>query len=160
MHDAYNRAGGLQGDLFLCVKIICHYKTQWWTTGSETISFTLTFMGPCIVIIFSYIYIYIYPTRCNLTPFIWKLLYMFRVVPSSIIRSANKCIYSICYLSHRYCYLPLSWKSWNRFECAVGGVSHSNIVVTITRCCRYSCMRSWWWVKLPPETCRAVSRYK
>jgi hypothetical protein len=27
-------------------------------------------------------------------------------------------------LSHRYCYLPLSWKSWNRFECAVGGVSH------------------------------------
>jgi hypothetical protein len=33
------------------------------------------------------------------------------------------CIYSIWYLSHRYCYLPLSWKSWNRFECAVGGVS-------------------------------------
>jgi len=38
--------------------------------------------------------------------FIWKLLYMFRVVPSSIIRSANNCIYSIWYLSHRYCYLP------------------------------------------------------
>jgi hypothetical protein len=32
------------------------------------------------------------------------------------------CIYSIWYLSQRYCYLPLSWKSWNRFECAVGGV--------------------------------------
>jgi len=27
--------------------------------------------------------------------FIWKLLYMFRVVPSHIIRSANNCIYSI-----------------------------------------------------------------
>jgi hypothetical protein len=27
-------------------------------------------------------------------------------------------------LSHRYCYLPLSWKSWNWFECAVGGVRH------------------------------------
>jgi hypothetical protein len=26
-------------------------------------------------------------------------------------------------LSHRYCYLPLSWKSWNWFECAVGGWS-------------------------------------
>jgi hypothetical protein len=39
--------------------------------------------------------------------FIWKLLYMFRVVPSHIIRSANNCIYNICYLSHRYCYLPL-----------------------------------------------------
>jgi hypothetical protein len=25
-------------------------------------------------------------------------------------------------LPHRYCYLPLSWKSWNLFECAVGGV--------------------------------------
>jgi hypothetical protein len=22
-------------------------------------------------------------------------------------------------LSHLYCYLPLSWKSWNWFECAV-----------------------------------------
>jgi hypothetical protein len=32
--------------------------------------------------------------------------------------------------------------------------------VTNTRCCKYSCMRSWWWVEAPPETCRAVSRYK
>jgi hypothetical protein len=55
--------------------------------------------------------------------FIWKLLYMFRVVPSPIIRSANNCIYSIQYLSHRYCYLLLSWKSWSWFECAVGGVT-------------------------------------
>jgi len=39
--------------------------------------------------------------------FICKLLYMFRVVPSPIIRNAYNCIYSICYLSHRYCYLPL-----------------------------------------------------
>jgi len=26
--------------------------------------------------------------------------------------------------------------------------------VTNTRCCRYSCLRSWWWVEVPPETCR------
>jgi hypothetical protein len=39
--------------------------------------------------------------------FIWKLLYMFRVVSPPIIRSANNCIYSIWYLSYRYCYLPL-----------------------------------------------------
>jgi hypothetical protein len=39
--------------------------------------------------------------------FIWKLLYMFRVVPPPIIRSANNCVYSIWYLSHRYCCLPL-----------------------------------------------------
>jgi hypothetical protein len=39
--------------------------------------------------------------------FIWKLLYMFWVVTPPIIRSANNCIYSIWYLSHRYRYLPL-----------------------------------------------------
>jgi len=177
--------------------------------------------------------------------FIWKLLYMFRVVPSPIIRSANNCVYSTWYLSHRYCYLPLSWKSRNRFECAVGGVrkysnmyptrcnvtqfilsgncstcfgwyhhpssgeqkncvystwylshrycylplswkrwnwfecavggerhpqhtqtgSNSSTIaadssngVTNTRCCRHSFLSSWWWVMVPPETCRAVSR--
>ena len=90
--------------------------------------------------------------------FIWKLLYMFWVVPSPVIRSENNCIYSIWYSSHRYCYLPLSWKSWNWFECAVGGVRHpqhtktgsssstiaagSSNGVTNTRCCRYSCMSS------------------
>jgi hypothetical protein len=104
-------------------------------------------------------------TRCNVTQFIyiWKLIYMFRVVPPPIIRSAYNCIYSIWYLSLRYCYLPLSWKSWNRFERAVGGVRHCSTIaadssngVTNTRCCRYSCMRSWWWVEVPPETCRAV----
>jgi len=51
--------------------------------------------------------------RCNVTQFIWKLLYMFRVVPPPIIRSAYDCIYSILYLPRRYCYLPLPWKSWN-----------------------------------------------
>ena len=55
----------------------------------------------------------------------WKLLYMFRVVPPPFFRSANNCIYNIWYLSHRYCYLPPSWKNWNGFECAVGGVRHS-----------------------------------
>jgi hypothetical protein len=50
---------------------------------------------------------------------------MFRVVLPLIIRSAYNCIHSIWYLSRRYCYLPLSWKSWNRFGCAVGGVRHS-----------------------------------
>jgi hypothetical protein len=61
-------------------------------------------------------------------------------------------------LSHRYCYLQLWWKSWNWFECAVGGIRHpqhsqascsfstiavdSNNGVTNTRCCRYSCLRS------------------
>jgi hypothetical protein len=38
--------------------------------------------------------------------------------------------------------------------------AYSTNGVTNTRCCRYGCMRSWWWVKIPPETCRAVSRHK
>jgi hypothetical protein len=50
--------------------------------------------------------------------FIWKLLSIFWVVQSPNIRSAYNCICSIWYLSHRYCYLPLSWKSWNWFLCA------------------------------------------
>jgi hypothetical protein len=61
--------------------------------------------------------------------FIWKLLYMFRLVPPLIIRIANNCIYSIWYFSHRYCYLLLSWKILNWFECAVGGVRHPQLVV-------------------------------
>jgi len=51
-----------------------------------------------------------YPTRCNFTHFIyiWKLLYIFRVVPPPNIRSAYNFIYSIWYLSDRNCYLPLA----------------------------------------------------
>jgi len=64
--------------------------------------FFFTFMGPCIVNIFHYI-------SKNLQRytvyFIWKLLYIFRMLPPPIIRSANNCIYSIWYLSHRYYYL-------------------------------------------------------
>ena len=89
-----------------------------------------------------------YPTRCNVTQFIyiWKLLYTFRVVPPPIIRSAYNCIYSIWYLSHHYCSLPLAAGSSNG--------------MTNTRCCRYSCIWSWWWVEVPPKTCRAVPRHK
>ena len=91
---------------------------------------------------------------------------------SSGAQTAVSTAFGIC---HTYCYLLLSWRRWNRFEWAVGGVRHpqhtqtssnssttvadSSNGVTNTRCCRYSCMRSWWWVEVPPETCRAVSRY-
>ena len=68
------------------------------------------------------IYSDIYSTKCNFTQFIylWKLLYMFRMVSPTIIRSAYNCIYSMWYLSNRYCCLPQVWKSWNWFECGVG----------------------------------------
>jgi len=62
-----------------------------------------------------FLYSNTYPTRCNVTQFIYilKLLYMFWVLLPPIIRSAYNCIYSIWYLSHRYCYLLLSWMSCN-----------------------------------------------
>jgi hypothetical protein len=62
-------------------------------------------MGPCILNIFQYIS---NKMQRYTVYFIWKLLYMFRVLPPPIIGSAYNCIYSIWYLSHRYCYLPLS----------------------------------------------------
>jgi len=160
------------------VSLVRHYRSHPLNAPSSYI----TFCGLYIVIYLlnnvKFVYSTIYPIRCNVTQFIyiWKLLYMFRVVTRPIIKSIYNCIYSIWYLSHRYCYLLLSWRSWNRFECAVGGVRHpqhtqtssnsstiaegSSNGVTNTRCCRYSCMCPWWWVELPPETCSAVSRYK
>jgi len=109
-------------------------------------------MGPCIVRIFHYIS---NKMQRYTVYYIWKLLHMFRVVPPPIIRSAYNCIYSIWYLSHCYGYLLLLWKSSHSFMIAAG----SSNSVTNTRCCRYSCMCSWWWVDIPPETCGAVSRY-
>ena len=51
---------------------------------------------------------------------------MFRVVSPPIIRSTQNCMYSVWY------------------------------GLTSTRRCTYSCVCSWWWVEIPPETCRAV----
>jgi len=53
--------------------------------------------------------LYLFLKNCS-TCFGWYLH------PSS---GAHNCIYSIWYLSNRYCYLPLLWKSWNWFECGV-----------------------------------------
>jgi hypothetical protein len=64
---------------------------------------------------------------------------MFRVVLPPIIRSAYNCIYSIWYLSHCYCYLSLSWKSWNRFECAVGGVCYCYLPLSWKSWNRFEC---------------------
>jgi hypothetical protein len=53
-----------------------------------------------------YIPIYIQQDATLQFIYIWKLPYMFWVVPPSIM-SAYNCIYSFWHLSHRYCYLPL-----------------------------------------------------
>jgi hypothetical protein len=120
-------------------------------------------------------------------------------VPSPIIRSANNYLQHLV-LSYRYCYLPLLWKRWNWFECAVGDVLNSTpssgahttvstasgICHTVTaicryrgrdgtglsvlwvaycwqydnsRCRRYSCLRSWWWVMVNPKQCNVASSW-
>jgi glycosyltransferase involved in cell wall biosynthesis len=79
----------------------------------------LTFRAPCIVSVFLLIYFQRDATLHSL--FIsGKLLCMFRVVTPPIIRNTHNCIYNIWYLSNRFCYLPLLWKSWNWFEYCVG----------------------------------------
>jgi hypothetical protein len=114
----------------------------------------LTFMCTCIVSIFQYI--------SNKMQRYIVYLYLATALHvsgcTSTYHQERIQLYSIWYLSHRYCILPLSWKGWNRFECAMGGVRHtqhtqtgfnsstiaadSSNGVTNTRCCRYSCMRS------------------
>ena len=66
-----------------------------------------------------------------------KLPYIFRVVSPPIIRSTHNCIYSIRYLSNRYCYLPLLWKIWNNSST----IGRSNGLVG-TVYCKYSCVCS------------------
>jgi len=72
--------------------------------------------------------------QCYTVYFIWKLLDMFRVVPPPIIRSAYNCIYSIWYLSHRYCYLPLYPSSGAHTTLSTA----SGIYHTVTATCRYT----------------------
>jgi len=106
-----------------------------------------------------------YPTRCNNIQFIYicKPLYMFRLVSPPIIRSSYHCIYSNWHYWDCYCYLSWTWLDGNYFPS-----SHVHHLVTSTTCssnglnnaryCRYSDMSSWWWVEMPPVTCRAVCR--
>jgi hypothetical protein len=68
-------------------------------------------------------------------------------------------------LSRRYWYLPLSWKSWNWFECAVGGVRHPQHRVPdnvhqlhVQQPSTYekpeaasAVLGSWWWAVCRPK---------
>jgi hypothetical protein len=93
----------------------------------------LKFMGPCIISIFQYI--------SNKMQSYTVYLYLetaLRVSGGTSTHhqeSIQLYLQHLVFVTHRYCYLSLSWKSWNWFECAV-------TCVTNTRCCRYSCMRS------------------
>ena len=78
----------------------------------------LTFMVTCILSIFQYIFKKM--QRYTVYLYLETALHISGGT-STHHQNAYNFIYSIWYLSHRY-YLPLSWKSWNWSECAVGGV--------------------------------------
>jgi hypothetical protein len=56
----------------------------------------LTFMGPCILSIFQYIS---NKMQRYAVYYIWKLLYMFQLVPPPIIRSANNYLKHLIYVT-------------------------------------------------------------
>jgi hypothetical protein len=66
-------------------------------------------------------------------------------------------------LSHFFSMLPSTLKYFYSAEpvrmLPAAIVAGSCNGVTYTRCCRYSCLRSWWWVVVPTKTYKAVSRY-
>jgi hypothetical protein len=124
----------------------------------------LTFMGPCIVSIFQYI------SNKNQRYTVYLYLETALHVSGSTFTHHQERVQ--LYLKHLVFVTPLLLSAaiveefgrhpqhtQNSSNCSTIAADSSN-GVTNTRCCRYSCMRSWWWVEVPPETCRAVSRYK
>ena len=121
-----------------------------------------------------------FPTRCNITRFIysWKTALHVSGVISTHHQEHTQLYLQYMVLVKHYCYLQLFWKCGNWFECGVGIVliyrsiqfphhtqtssnpstiaAGSSKDLTNTRYCKYSCVCSWWWVEIPPSTCRAV----
>ena len=156
-------------------------KQSWWSfeyVSGEIADFQMWLLIPLCLSVRSrdtnrmlveefFLYSSIYPTRCNFTRFIyiWKLLYVFRVVPPPIIRSAQTTVSTASTICHTItatcCYrggvatgLSVLWVVYTTHSTLKPVSSY----VANTRCCRYSCLHSWWWVMVPPKTCRAVSR--
>ena len=106
----------------------------------------------CLAILFTGILVVttsqpdIFPTRCNITQFIyfWNCSTCFGWYLHPPSGGCRKCI------DH-----PQHTQTSSNSSTIAAG---SNYSLTSARCCRYSCVCSWWWVAI--ETCRAVSRYK
>ena len=102
----------------------------------------LTFMGPCIVNKFQCI------SNKKQLHTVYLYLEIALHVSGSISTHHQKCIQ--LYLQHLVFVTALLLPAT-----IAAGSSNS---VTNTRCCRYSRLHSWWWVMVPSETCRTVSR--
>jgi len=102
----------------------------------------LTFRGPCIVSIFQYI--------SNRMQRYTVYLYLKAALHVSGGKYTHHQEHAQLYLQH----LVLQSSS-NSSTMATGRIYG----LTSTRCCRYIIACSWWWVEIPPETCRAAFRY-
>jgi len=92
----------------------------------------------------------IYPTRCNVTQFILSgncsTCFGWYHHPSSGAWTTVSTASGICHTVIANC----------RYRGGVGtGLSLLWVAYSL---CRYSCLRTWLWVMVPPKTCRAVSR--
>jgi hypothetical protein len=104
----------------------------------------LKFMGPCIVSIYQYI--------SNKMQRYTVYLYLKTALHVSGGTSTHHQERKQLYLQHLVFVRPLL------LPAAIAAGSSNGL--TNTRCCTYSCVRSSWWVEVPPETRTAVSRYK
>jgi len=115
------------------------------------------------------LYSNIYWTRCNVTQFILSgncsTCFGSYHHPSSGAQRTVSTAAGICHTVTAICRYrgrggtgvchPQPTQTGSNSSTAAADKSNS---VTNTRCCRYSYLRSWWWVMVPPETCRTVFR--
>jgi hypothetical protein len=102
----------------------------------------LIFIGPCIVLYSSSATNKMHLLSQNI--YSCKILYVFRTVFPSIIRSSKLRIQQRC-MSKSCCYLLL----------AAG--SSSSLTYTVAIC---GVLSSWWWTERPSEKCRAFCKNK
>jgi len=126
------------------IKIDRNISELWQIVRKNIILTFLMFVGPCIVNIFQYI--------SNKMQLYTVYLYLETALHVSSDTSTHHQKRIQLYLQHLlFVTIPLL------LPAAIAAGSSNG--VTNTRCCRYGCMCSWWWVEVPPEKCRAVSRW-
>ena len=114
------------------------------------------------------LYSNIYPTRCNVTQLILSgncsTCFGWYHHPSSGAQTSISTASGICHIVNVICRYCLLHKCIRQPQHTQTSSNYSTIAadsingVTNVRSCRYNCLCSWWWVEVPLETCRAVSR--